>query len=82
MSLQDLDVALAIIAANPDSAYFAGPKSAELIRRAEEALGLSLPPTYRKFVAAYGAGSELTVIDGLPSMLLVHVVAVLIATTL
>lgn len=35
---------------------FVGPKPTELIAAAEEALGFTFPPTYRRFVSDYGAG--------------------------
>jgi hypothetical protein len=36
--------------------FFAGSKADDLIQKAEKALGLYLPPTYRRFVSALGAG--------------------------
>ena len=38
-------------------AHFAGPRSPELINKAEEALGAKFPPTYRRFVCELGAGA-------------------------
>lgn len=36
---------------------FVGPRPAELIARAEQVLGFRFPPTYRRFLLEYGAGS-------------------------
>ncbi len=57
MSMNDLERALALVAAHPEEASFVGERSEILVRAAEKALGLKLPPTYRRFVAALGAGS-------------------------
>jgi cell wall assembly regulator SMI1 len=48
--------AVRIITANPDLNYFSGPKPEALVRKAEAALGLVFPPTYREFLLQYGAG--------------------------
>ncbi|MGH9247873.1 MAG: SMI1/KNR4 family protein [Acidimicrobiales bacterium] len=40
-----------------DRAHFVGPRESGLVSAAEEALGVPLPPTYRRFVAELGAGS-------------------------
>ena len=40
-----------------DEADFLGPRSPELIHRAELAVGLRFPPTYRRFLTAYGTGN-------------------------
>src|SRR5829696_7262685 len=37
--------------------FFAGPRDAALVAAAEAALGLALPPTYRRFVSELGAGN-------------------------
>jgi hypothetical protein len=55
--MKDLERALALIAEHPDAASFAGKRSELVVRSAEKALGLKLPPTYRRFVLALGAGS-------------------------
>lgn len=57
MSMTDLERALALIAEHPESASFEGPRPKMLVRAAESALGLRLPPTYRRFVAELGAGN-------------------------
>lgn len=56
MSMADLQQALRLIAANPEKGFFVGPRNPALIALAEAALGDKLPPTYRKFVEALGAG--------------------------
>lgn len=56
MSFDDLKYAFDLIEANPDQADFEGAKDERLIARAEEALGLSFPPTYREFLRCYGCG--------------------------
>lgn len=55
MSTADLDRALKTIELHAD-ADFVGPRSEELIARAERALGLTFPPTYRAFLARLGCG--------------------------
>ncbi len=57
MSMTDLERALALIAAHPETASFEGPRPKMLVRAAERALGFPLPPTYRRFVAELGAGN-------------------------
>jgi len=57
MSMPDYERARAIIAANSAKAHFAGPRPEELIRKAEDALGLRFPDTYRQFLLDYGAGN-------------------------
>ena len=57
MSMKDLDRALAIVAEHGGQASFVGPRSEIVVRSAEKALGLKLPPTYRRFLRELGAGS-------------------------
>ena len=57
MSGDDLDWALGAIAQRRADATFAGERSEGLVARAEEALGVSFPPTYRRFVCQLGAGN-------------------------
>jgi antitoxin YobK len=57
MSMQDLERGLELVAANSDRARFIGPRDPGLVAAAEEALGVSFPPTYRRFVSELGAGS-------------------------
>jgi hypothetical protein len=55
--MSDYEQAVALLRENDDEADFVGPRSAELIQRAEVALGLRFPPTYRRFLSEYGAGN-------------------------
>lgn len=57
MSMADYERAKTIIAANRAKASFAGPRAEELILKAEDALGLRFPATYRQFLLDYGAGN-------------------------
>lgn len=57
MSMNDLNDALKIIEANPSAAFFVGEKSPELVEKAELALGIRFPPSYREFVSRLGCGS-------------------------
>ncbi len=57
MSMNDLERAFALIHEHPEHASFEGPRPKILVRAAEKALGLRLPPTYRRFVAELGAGN-------------------------
>jgi hypothetical protein len=56
MSMNDLEEVFELIESNADLADFAGPKSEGLLRKAEQALGLSFPPTYRRFLSHLGCG--------------------------
>ena len=55
MSSQDLEAAFELIDEN-GGGDFEGPKSSALVEKAEVALGLRFPPTYRKFLAELGCG--------------------------
>ena len=55
--MTELERAFALIAAHPEQASFEGPRPKILVRAAEKALGLALPPTYRRFVGELGAGN-------------------------
>lgn len=57
MSMNALEDALRLIAEHGDEDDFVGPRDDDLIARAEQALGLTFPPTYRRFLAELGAGS-------------------------
>jgi hypothetical protein len=54
--MAELDRALDAVAES-DQAHFVGRRDTTVVEAAEEALGVSLPPTYRRFVAELGAGS-------------------------
>lgn len=57
MPRADLDTVFRLIADVPNQTFFVGPRSAELIASAEQALGGALPPQYRTFVEKLGAGN-------------------------
>jgi len=59
MSLQDLEKAFDLIEENGGD--FEGEKDNALIAKAEKALGLRFPPSYKKFLSTFGCGD----IDGL-----------------
>ena len=56
VSMDDLNEALKIFEANPSAAFFVGEKSPELVEKAELALGVRFPPSYREFVSKLGCG--------------------------
>lgn len=56
MSIIELQQAFDLISAHQDQADFEGFKEEDLIRKAETALGLEFPPTYRQFLKEYGCG--------------------------
>jgi len=56
MGMADLELALDAIQRS-DRAWFVGPRDPNLVRRAEQALGVRFPPTYERFVTELGAGS-------------------------
>lgn len=56
MSMSDLEQFLQLVSENESEADFEGEKSSELINAAENALGLTFPPTYRRFVEQLGCG--------------------------
>ena len=55
--MADYEQAVALIDENEDEADFVGARSPALIQRAELAVGLRFPPTYRRFLIEYGAGN-------------------------
>jgi|SRR5581483_3471381 len=57
MSMANLEQALQLIQDNEDQADFVGPRDDRLIEAAEAALGLSFPPTFRRFLKERGCGS-------------------------
>ncbi|MFM8221301.1 MAG: SMI1/KNR4 family protein [Planctomycetaceae bacterium] len=57
MSMANLEQALQLIAENEAEAEFVGPRDEHLIELAEEALGFSFPPTFRRFLKEKGCGS-------------------------
>lgn len=57
MSVRDYEAAVATMARATGLQSFEGPRDEGLVLAAERALGLRLPPTYRRFVREYGAGN-------------------------
>jgi hypothetical protein len=57
MSLKDFETAMRLIEENEDQADFVGPRDAALVDKAEKALGIKFPPSYRQFLLRLGAGS-------------------------
>lgn len=57
MSMRDYEEAVKIITKYPAKQSFVGPRPESLIQAAEKRLGLEFPPTYRRFLLEYGAGS-------------------------
>lgn len=55
MTAKDLEEAFRLIDSSEKS-DFRGPQSESLIAHAENALGISFPPTYRRFLSRYGRG--------------------------
>lgn len=53
----DFDKFLALVERYPQLADFVGPRDSDLVEAAEQALGLSFPPAYRRFVSELGAGN-------------------------
>jgi hypothetical protein len=57
MTMEDYDQAVKLMARYVTKQHFSGSKSENLIQKAERKLALTFPPTYRRFVLEYGAGS-------------------------
>lgn len=56
MGLREYEAAIVLMQQYPDMKTFVGTYSVQLIEAAERTLGRSFPPTYRRFLAEYGAG--------------------------
>jgi antitoxin YobK len=56
MSLADLENGLTLVRES-SRAHFVGARPETLVHSAELALGLTFPPTYRKFISELGCGS-------------------------
>lgn len=56
MTMENLNAALKLVEGHEELSHFVGPKAEQLIQRAEEALGLEFPPTYRAFLQHLGCG--------------------------
>jgi hypothetical protein len=55
MERDDYERAVALMKAHPNLQDFAGPRTEELVQAAEQALALSVPDIYRRFLLEYGA---------------------------
>jgi antitoxin YobK len=55
----DVDVALRLLRRVPRHLHVVGPATPERIQAAEQALGVTFPPSYRRFLGELGAGSIL-----------------------
>jgi antitoxin YobK len=49
--------AVFLMKTKPDALYFEGNSSDKLIEDAEQRLNVRFPPTYKRFLTEYGAGS-------------------------
>lgn len=56
MGMSDYRKAKALIHDNEEDADFVGPRSEELVRKAEETLQVLFPRSYRQFLLDFGAG--------------------------
>ncbi|MCZ7567371.1 MAG: SMI1/KNR4 family protein [Ardenticatenaceae bacterium] len=56
MSMRDYELAANMMEEHPNTMDFIGPRPESLVRTAEQALGVTFPPTYRRFLLEYGAG--------------------------
>jgi hypothetical protein len=68
MSISSLNEAFNLIEKSKEKADFEGEKPESLIKSAESALGLKVPPTYKKFLKKYGCGD----INGFEFFGLIH----------
>jgi len=55
--MDSYEIAVRRIRENLAPADFVGPRSEELVKSAEAALGLTFSPTYRRFLLEFGAGA-------------------------
>jgi hypothetical protein len=55
--MENFKKAAEIIRRNPSKSFFAGAKSLSLLEKMEEVIGYPFPPTYRAFLAEFGAGN-------------------------
>lgn len=56
MGMTELEQALELVREHSDEADFVGPREVALVNAAEAALGITFPPTYRRFLLELGAG--------------------------
>ena len=57
MTMRDYEAARELLKKHAELADFAGPRGARLVERAEEVIRVRFPPTYRRFLLDFGAGS-------------------------
>ena len=57
MSMQSYEKAVHMMTRYPEKMNFVGPRPEWLVEAAEAALRLKFPPTYRRYLLEYGAGS-------------------------
>lgn len=57
MGIAEYERAVALMSERADMQDFVGPRLEQLIDSAENRLGLHFPPSYRRFLLEYGAGS-------------------------
>jgi len=57
MGIKELEQAFSIIEDNSEDSFFLGVRGEDLILEAESMLELKFPPTYKKFLKTFGAGS-------------------------
>jgi hypothetical protein len=57
MGMPEYEEAVRLMRRHPEKVQFAGPRSQVLISAAERRLALKMPPTYRRFLQDFGAGS-------------------------
>lgn len=57
MGVYEYELAIDLMSNYPQLKSFVGPRSENLIKKAEESLGLKFPTTYRRFILEYGAGA-------------------------
>jgi hypothetical protein len=55
--MDDYERAVVLLDEHGEPVEFAGPRPQELIDLAERAVDIEFPPTYRRFLSEYGAGS-------------------------
>lgn len=57
MELESYQRAVRLMEKHPELMRFVGARSENLVKAAEEKLALTFPPSYRRFLLEYGAGS-------------------------
>lgn len=57
MTMRDYEAAVELMSQHQEWCDFEGKRDERLVQAAERALGLAFPPTYRRFLLEFGAGS-------------------------